>query len=108
MIYDQFKYPVIDMRSTGRNIKRLMDINGLRVKDVKELLGLTSLQSVYHWMEGRSLPTVDNMYALSKLFSTPMDQIVIGDRGHIPPRRGLSFRERIELYYELIYEKRAG
>ena len=51
MIYEQFKYPVIDMRATGRNIKRLMDINGLSVKDVKELLGLTAIQSVYHWME---------------------------------------------------------
>ena len=104
----EFKYPVINMKATGRNIRRLMDRKGMCVNDVKYFLGLTAPQIIYHWLDGRCLPSIDNMYALSKLFSVPMDQIVIGDRGQIPPRRGASFRERIELYYELIYEKRAG
>jgi hypothetical protein len=29
------KYPVIDMVRTGQNIKRIMQKNGLRVKDIQ-------------------------------------------------------------------------
>ena len=103
-----FEYPVIDMRATGQNIRRLMLINGLTVNDIKDALGLTAPQSIYHWLDGRSLPTIDNMYALSKLFSIPIDSIIIGDRGRPAPPRMKSFYNRIELYYEFFYEKRAG
>ena len=108
MTYKNFKYPVIDMRLTGRSIKRFMDLNGMTVNDIKDALGLKAPQSIYHWLDGRSLPTIDNMYALSKLFSVPIDSIIIGDRGHPVPLRVQFFYERIELYYKLIYAKRAG
>ena len=108
MMNERFVYPVIDMRATGQNIRRLMLIYGLTVNDIKDALGLTAPQSIYHWLDGRSLPTLDNMYALSKLFSIPIDSIIIGDRGEPVPPRVTSFYDRIELYYELIYEKRAG
>ena len=102
-----FKYPVIDMIATGQNIRRLMELNGMTVNDVKDALGLTAPQSIYHWMEGISLPTIDNMYALSKLFSITIDSIIIGDRGCFVMKTDFPFYDRIKLYYELIYE-RAG
>ena len=30
------KYPVIDMARTGQNIKRIMKLKGLKVKDIQE------------------------------------------------------------------------
>lgn len=42
-------FPVINIRETGVNLRRIMDKRGITVKDVKKYLGLSSVQSVYHW-----------------------------------------------------------
>ena len=73
-------YPVIDKRETGINIRRIMDQHKLTVKDVQQFLGLGSAQSIYHWLNGISLPTIDNLYALSELFQIPMDDLICGSR----------------------------
>ena len=71
---------MIDMKRTGQNIRRLMIIKGLNVKDLQGHLGLSTPQSIYHWFDGRSLPTVDNLYALSDLFCVTVDSLIIGNR----------------------------
>lgn len=73
-------FPTINKRETGVNLRRLMDQRGLTVKDVQEHLGFATPQGVYHWISGRSLPTIDNLYALSELLQVPMDAIVRGTR----------------------------
>jgi hypothetical protein len=74
------KFPLIDTHNTGRNIKCIMQMRGMTVKDVQEYLELAAPQSIYHWFAGRCLPTVDNLYALSELFCVPMDVLVCGNR----------------------------
>ncbi|MCI8297966.1 MAG: helix-turn-helix transcriptional regulator [Lachnospiraceae bacterium] len=74
------KAPQIDIYKTGQNIKHIMGMRGMAVKDVQEYLGLAAVQSIYHWFAGRCLPTVDNLYALSELLDVPMDDLVCGDR----------------------------
>lgn len=74
------KFPQIDIRKTGQKIKHIMRLKGMTVKDVQGYLGLAAPQSIYHWFAGRSLPTVDNLYALSALFCVPMDVLVCGSR----------------------------
>jgi len=71
--------PAINSKATGQNIKNLMRARGLVVKDVQEYLKLVSPQSIYHWFEGRSVPSVDNVYALSRLLNVSMDAIICGD-----------------------------
>ena len=73
-------FPVIDKKKTGINLRLMMDKRGLTVKDVQQYLGLGSVQSVYHWLNGLSMPTIDNLYALSALFQLPIDSIVQGNR----------------------------
>ena len=74
------KVPQIDMHKTGQNIKDMMGMKGMTAKDVQEYLGLAAVQSIYHWFAGRSLPTVDNLYALSELLCVPIDALVCGNR----------------------------
>jgi len=62
-----YMFPVINIRETGINLRRIMDKRGITVKDVKKYLGLSSVQSVYHWLKGLTIPTIDNLYALSYL-----------------------------------------
>ena len=59
--------PVINMRETGINLRLLMDKKGISVKEVKDYLGLTSIQSVYNWLNGLNMPTIDNLYALCSI-----------------------------------------
>lgn len=98
------EYPIIDMSATGRNIKSLMDRTGITVKDIKEYLGFAAPQSIYHWLAGRNLPSLDNLYALSALFSTPMDQIVCGNRGNKHRTKTCSFIDRMYIYYFAIQD----
>ena len=70
----------INKKETGINLRRLMDERNLSVKDVQEHLQLNSVQSIYHWLNGISLPSLANAYALSALFEVPMDDIIIGNK----------------------------
>lgn len=65
--------PLIDKKQTGINLRRIMDECGFTVKDVQQYLRLGSIQSVYHWLNGISMPSVDNLYALSYLFQVSVD-----------------------------------
>ena len=72
------KYPVLDPIATGTRIKELRKQKHFRVEDVSRFMGFESDQAVYKWQRGDSLPTLDNMFALSKLFETPIDDILRG------------------------------
>jgi len=63
--------PIIDREKTGKQIRRIMELRGLSVHDVQRFLSLGCVQSVYHWFDGKSMPTIDNLYALSELFQVP-------------------------------------
>ena len=73
----EFVYPVIDMRATGTHIKELMDTRELSVQDVQNAMGLASPQAVYRWLCGSNMPSVDNLYALSRYLDTSMDDMII-------------------------------
>ena len=72
-----FKYPVIDMHATGTHIKELMDAHEVTVQDVQKAMGLAAPQAVYRWLKGSNMPSVDNLYALSRYLDTSMDDMII-------------------------------
>ena len=72
-----FKYPVIDMRATGAHIKELMNTREVTVQDVQEAMGLASPQTVYRWLCGSNLPSVDNLFALSRYLNVQMDDVIV-------------------------------
>ena len=72
-----FKYPVIDMRATGTHIKALMDAQKLSVQDVQDAMGLASPQAVYRWLCGSNLPSVDNLFALSRYLNVQMEDVIV-------------------------------
>lgn len=74
-------FPMIDKEGTGKNLRKIMDARGISAKELQQYLRLGSVQSVYHWLEGKSLPTIDNLYAMSVYFSIPIDELVIGNYG---------------------------
>ena len=71
------RYPVIDPVATGNNIVRLREKRGLTVRDLQVFFGFEAPQAIYKWQRGQSLPSVDNLYALSVLLEVPMDDILV-------------------------------
>ena len=70
------RYPVLDLQATGERIKKLRVEKRMSVADICEYMGFENPQAVYKWQRGETLPTVDNLYALSYLFETPMENIL--------------------------------
>ncbi|MDD3335694.1 MAG: helix-turn-helix transcriptional regulator [Eubacteriales bacterium] len=70
-------FPVVDVPATGRNSQRLRQARGLTVRDVQAYFGFEKPQAIYKWQSGKSLPSVDNLYALSSLLEVPMEDILV-------------------------------
>ncbi len=70
-------FPVIDLPATGANIRRLREAKGLSIRDLQRFFGFEEPQAIYKWQRGQSLPTVDNLYALSALLGVPMNDILV-------------------------------
>lgn len=96
--------PVIDKKKTGINLRLMMDERGLAVKDVQQYLNLGSVQSVCHWLNGISLPTVDNLYALSYLFQVSVDDMICENRQRIFKGENQAQIRSLSAYYDKINE----
>lgn len=70
------EFPVLDLKATGKRIKELRLEKHISVNDICVYMGFENPQAVYKWQRGESLPTVDNLYALSKLFDTSIESIL--------------------------------
>ena len=72
-------FPTIDVKATGARIKELRKKRGLTIREVSEYMGFTTDQAVCKWQRGDSLPSVDNLYALSILLGISMEDILVGN-----------------------------
>lgn len=70
-------FPTIDPVETGKNIALLRRERGLSVHDLQEYFGFDAPQAIYKWQKGSTLPSVDNLYALSALLDVPMESILV-------------------------------
>ncbi len=73
----KIQYPVIDLVNTGLNIRKLMDAKKISVRDIQDALSLEHPQAIYKWLWGQSLPTIENLLALSLILETPINEILI-------------------------------
>jgi hypothetical protein len=72
--------PVIDMKATGLKIKELIKAKGMTVKDVQNIFGFASPYPVYKWMNGKSLPALDNLVVLAKVMNVKMDDLIVTEK----------------------------
>ena len=104
-------FPTINNKETGVNLRRIMDMRGVKPKDIQEYLGFGCVQSVYRWLDGVSMPTVDNLYAISKMLQVPMDSIVCGNAGRTKSQMDACLTDqerRVYTYYKKMRELNAA
>lgn len=75
--------PVIDMQATGRNIEKLRRNRHLRIVDVQDFFDFNTPQAIYKWESGRSLPSLENLVALARMYGCAIEDILV-IRDHKP------------------------
>ncbi len=79
------QYPVIDVEETGKRIREICDLRGIQTREIRDYMNFAAMQSVYDWFRGKNLPSLDNMYALSRLLEVSIDSLIVaqdeGDGG---------------------------
>ena len=68
---------VIDLVKTGKNIERLLSEHGLTARDVQQRLGFAERRPVYFWIQGKNLPSIDNLFMLAEMLQVSIDEILI-------------------------------
>ena len=68
---------VIDLVKTGKNIERLLSERGLTARDVQQRLGFAERRPVYFWIQGKNLPSIDNLFMLAEMLQVSIDEILI-------------------------------
>ena len=68
-------YVMIDADKTAENIRRLTYKNNLSAKELAIELNVTQM-CIYNWLLGNNLPSIENLIALSILFSVSINEIV--------------------------------
>lgn len=92
-------FPVIDKERTGKRLSHLMKTNGVTPKDIQDYLSLSCVQTVYRWMKGINVPSIDNLYALSQMFQVSVDEMLIGNRRLPADSNSVNGKERLTAYY---------
>ena len=72
-------YISINMRETGKNIKRMVRESGYSVRDIMEITGISTEQAVYKWFRGESIPQVETLLVLSKILGIEMTELLVID-----------------------------
>lgn len=67
----------LDSVQTGRKIDSAIKQSGYSIRKLQEMLGLSCPQPIYRWIRGRTLPSIDNLYMLSRILEVPMDELLV-------------------------------
>ena len=67
----------LDAVQTGRKIENAIKQSGYSIRELQEMLGLSCPQPIYRWIRGRTLPSIDNLYMLSRILKVPMDELLV-------------------------------
>lgn len=69
--------PTINVEETGMRIDMLIHESEYSVRDISEKLGFETPQAVYKWMQGKTLPKLDNLVALAAILNVSIDDILV-------------------------------
>ena len=65
---------------TGRRLRKLMNWHGVTVREVQEEMELESPQAIYKWLNGRALPSTENLLILGRLLNVSMEDILVAEQ----------------------------
>lgn len=57
-VREETEYPIIDIKRTGWNLKRICKERNISAVKLQTFLGLSCPQTVYHWFSGKTILSV--------------------------------------------------
>ena len=70
----------IDMKETGKNIRKKMVQKGYSVDDIMEITGVSTEQAVYKWLGGKSLPSLETLLVMSQIFEVDISELLVVEK----------------------------
>ena len=70
-------YIVIDAELTGQRLKKAFKDNGYSVREIQYKLDLCCPQGIYRWLQGKTLPSLANLYMLSQILQVSMEELIV-------------------------------
>ncbi len=97
----------ISKEETGKKIRKLMAWHNVTVREIQEEMELESPQAVYKWLNGRAIPSTENLLILGKLLNVPMEDMIVLEQDSVDQERKkawevkhpsvfMSFKMRVE------------
>lgn len=100
------RYPIINSKKTGKNIYKFSRKKGITANNIQKFMNFSCAQTIYRWFHGKSLPSLDNFYALSVLLGVSMENLLVNDSGvTLAPEERESFflqKDRIQIYLKML------
>ena len=69
--------PEIDVHATGLNICSRLEAHEILKSELRLYLGYTSAEAIYRWPEGKNLPTLQNLYAISQILGVSINELLV-------------------------------
>ena len=69
--------PEIDVKATGLNICSRLKEHEILKSELRLYLGYTSAEAIYRWSEGKNLPTLQNLYAISRILGVSINDLLV-------------------------------
>ena len=91
----------LDMQMTGQLLNYMIRKQGYSVGEIQKALSLSCPQPIYRWIRGQTMPSIDNLYKLSRLLNVHMDELVIASHDEawlIQWKQNLSLGRHLKAY----------
>lgn len=87
------------MRKTGEWLRFLCKRKNISVLEIQEKLCISSNQAIYAWFNGKALPSLNNMLALSNIMCIPINDLLVDSEHEHPFLRYIEIKEKRLLAY---------
>ena len=67
----------VDTLATGRRIRKLLDDADISIRELQDIMGFTTRNAIYKWLQGKCLPSIDNLVVLSMVLGVSINEIVV-------------------------------
>ncbi len=84
----------ISKEETGKRIRKLMMESGITVREIQEEMELESPQAVYKWLNGRAVPSTENMVILSQLLHVSIESMIVLEKSAAQDERKKAWDEK--------------
>lgn len=69
-------YITLDVKSSGQKLHAAIRKSGYSVRDIQKMLSLACPNSVYRWINGHTMPSIENLFRLSRILNTSMENLI--------------------------------